>query len=135
MLSVFLGTCEAVSCLHHYVAGPSSSSSSYPPPAATTPTQNSMSVPNSKGIRTNDEGGDEFDDDDDDGETLVMTGNEGEALIGGIATAKAELEEEEGPDDEGESPSTERKLQPFAHRDIKPVRFYIAFRSITLCID
>lgn len=76
-------------------------------------------------IRTNEEGEDELedDDDDDDGETLAMAENEGEALIGGIESAKAELEEAEGSGTEGRALSAERKPQPFAHRDVKPVCF------------
>lgn len=116
MLSVFLGTCEAVSAMHHYISGPSSTSN-YPPPSLNPMgASTSMSTIPSSGADTND---DDEEDEEDEAETMVGKGSEGEALIGGIAAAQRELEEHDGAD----VVLTERKLQHWAHRDIKPVRF------------
>lgn len=127
MLSIFLGTCDAVAAMHHYETGPSTS---YPPPSPD-PSSTSTSpvlTSSSKRVRRNEEHKEDEEEDEDD-ETRLTRGGEGEALIGSLEGAKAELEEEEGhrATTESHAPSlsthtNERMAQPWAHRDIKPVR-------------
>lgn len=115
MLSIFLGTCDAVRAMHHYVAGPTAA---YPP--VPTSASSPSDVDRSGGIRLQDEDEEE---DDDDGP--IMTGGEGEALIGGLSGAAEEEAAEEGASAEpvasGSRIATDQKVQPWAHRDIKPV--------------
>ncbi|KAM0791956.1 hypothetical protein ACM66B_004207 [Microbotryomycetes sp. NB124-2] len=144
MLSIFLGTCHAVRAMHKYHAGPSAS---YPPPSASL-SQSSVALEQQRrrGETTED------DDEDDDEDRIVNRGeNEGEALIGGLDGAKAQLEEQDGDarvpgmgeddggivlgrlglsdqggDDGAQTQSVQRKQQPWAHRDIKPANIMIS---------
>lgn len=107
MLSIFLGTCEAVRAMHHYVAGPTAV---YPPTSTSTLSPSNRTG----GIRG------EEDDEDENEDGPIMTGGEGEALIGGMGGLTGAAEEEgELTASQGEQPSG--KSQPWAHRDIKPV--------------
>ncbi|KAK4046605.1 Serine/threonine-protein kinase env7 [Microbotryomycetes sp. JL201] len=134
MLSIFLGTCHAVRAMHKYHAGPSAS---YPPTSASL-SQSSMVLQ-----RDNDTADD---DDEEEEDRIINRGeNEGEALIGGLDSANAHLEEDSdarvpgiGDDDSGivlgrlgtsentETQSVQRKQQPWAHRDIKPANIMIS---------
>lgn len=156
MLSIFLGTCQAVRAMHQHKSGPSSSSSSRRPrmsPAASTSgngANGSRYPPAGRGgdaTTTEDEAFDEFDDEEEESGGL-RTGTEGQALIGGLESAKAQLEEEEGDegmaglgDEDGatvlgkvgdgqkqtggvlsDGEGKKGAITPWAHRDIKPVR-------------
>lgn len=187
MLSIFHGTCLAVRAMHqHRKSGPSAaavrtgaspsnsqrrrnagppkmrSGSSYPP-------QNTLDGGSSSATETGNEQDveilfvdDEFEEEDEDEEDEsggLRTGEEGQALIGGIEAARAQLEEEEGGRDPAQATSTgggrdgvttrdvigkigdgqaatggttlgggggdggQDGLEPWAHRDIKPVSF------------
>lgn len=158
MLSIFLGTCQAVRAMHQHKSGPSSSNSSrrprMSPPASTSGTaSNGASYPPANrggdATTTEDEAFDDFDEEEEESGGL-RAGTEGQALIGGLESAKAQLEEEEGDegmaglgDDDGatvlgkvgdgqkrtggvlaEGDSVDGKkgaVVPWAHRDIKPV--------------
>ncbi|GAA5945916.1 hypothetical protein JCM10213_006179 [Rhodosporidiobolus nylandii] len=146
MLSIFLGTCKAVAAMHLHKsgssarAGPSSSAKrrapkmngSYPPDRAETTEA-------------------ESDEDEEDESGGLRTGGEGQALIGGIEAAKAQLEESSGDEHlarmgeedgatvlgkvgdgqsrtGGELPegvATEGGVTPWAHRDIKPANIML----------
>ena len=105
---MFLGTCEAVRAMHHYVAGPTAV---YPPTPSTSVTPSNRTG----GIRDGEE-----DDEDENEDGPIMTGGEGEALIGGMGGLTGAAEEE--GEVTGEQPASGKSLaQPWAHRDIKPV--------------
>lgn len=89
--------------MHEYTTGPTAV---YPP------------TPSSS---TNLEGGIRGEDDEEDEEGPIMTGTEGEALIGGTLS---EVAAEAGIEGVGEpsGSSSESQVVPWAHRDIKPVR-------------
>lgn len=125
MLSVFLGTCEAVRAMHQHVSGPSAS---YPPPSPSLASSASLLASNSRGknrggIRgSNGDSTEEEEEEEEEG--LVRKSGEGEALIGGegedglAGEEGAVLMERLGEQLETES---EGKAMPWAHRDIKPV--------------
>ncbi|PRQ75713.1 Protein kinase-like domain-containing protein [Rhodotorula toruloides] len=160
MLSIFLGTCQAVRAMHQHKSGPSSSSSSRRPrmsPAASTSgngANGSRYPPAGRGgdaTTTEDEAFDEFDDEEEESGGL-RTGTEGQALIGGLESAKAQLEEEEGDegmaglgDEDGatvlgkvgdgqkqtggvlsDGEGKKGAITPWAHRDIKPANVMLA---------
>ncbi|GJN93687.1 hypothetical protein Rhopal_006744-T1 [Rhodotorula paludigena] len=107
MFSIFHGTCLAVRAMHLHKSGPSARSTSRRPKmsaassAAAGGASSSSYPPQTRsGGETTDDLGDEFLDDDDEDEDErggLRTGGEGQALIGGIESARAQLEEEEGP--------------------------------------
>lgn len=149
MLRIFLGTCEAVRAMHTYHTGPTASASTlsstaseptpYPPPLA----GRNAAAAGSSTDRDDDE------DEEEEGEDLIVNRGDSEqsALIGGLGSdaRQTELLEEEGEtgmpgigsDGEGivlgklngnaagqgngREGSKKRELQPWAHRDIKPV--------------
>lgn len=104
--------------------------------------------------------GETEDSDDDEEESHgLRSGGEGDALIGGLESARAQLAEEEGEapggfgEEEGATvlgkvgdgkAATGGRLQegeqmaggltPWAHRDIKPVRFLVSFSCIGLVV-
>lgn len=137
LLAIFHGTLLAVRAMHTYHTGPQAS---YPPsPAAAGPSSAGAGAGRG-GIRSDAETTEE-EGDDGEGEGLTERGEEGEgqALIGGLEGVQARLEEEAGESvpgmgedgglvmgrlgaGEGHVKSQERKSQPWAHRDIKPVR-------------
>ncbi|BGP42774.1 Serine/threonine-protein kinase env7 [Rhodotorula kratochvilovae] len=163
MLSIFHGTCLAVRAMHTHQAGPSARSAT-PGVRARRPKMGAQAYP----PRSDAEGGestaaeemDEFLDDDEEDEDeaggLRSGTNEGQALIGGLESARQQLEEDEGErgapgigeDDgatvlgrvgdrqratggtleEGAEVDTggKRGVSPWAHRDIKPANIMLA---------
>ncbi|GAA5876027.1 hypothetical protein JCM8547_003534 [Rhodosporidiobolus lusitaniae] len=165
MLSLFLGTCHAVRAMHQHK--PSSSSSSGPsgskrrsPPKMTSNGGASGSYPPaSVSGPSAGETEDDSDDEEDDEAGGLRSGGEGQALIGGIESAKAQLEESEGEgvpgfgEEDGatvlgklgdgkrstggrleEGRAEEGGIVPWAHRDIKPANIMLSDASPPLPI-
>lgn len=140
MLSIFLGTCEAVRSLHHYSGPPTTSD--YPPspyPSTTAPYPPSVIATE---VQTEEE-------------TEEEEHGEEEALIGGLVgltaaaqeeglEARAEAAEEASPiggeglnrETEGVGERTrESAFQPWAHRDIKPANIMISDNGSPILFD
>ncbi|GAA6032893.1 hypothetical protein JCM8097_000035 [Rhodosporidiobolus ruineniae] len=167
MLSLFLGTCHAVRAMHLHrtnasgapAASSSSSSgslssaggkrkprmkngsSTYPPAHAAESTEEDLGLDGSD------------DEDEEEASGGLRSGGEGEALIGGLESARAQLEESEGDEpgigeDDGatvlgkvgdgqratggtleEGRREEGGVTPWAHRDIKPANIMLSDAS------
>ncbi|GAA5821526.1 hypothetical protein JCM11251_000891 [Rhodosporidiobolus azoricus] len=158
MLSLFLGTCQAVRAMHLHKAGAPDAASSG---GGGGPSRTGGAGGKRKGPRMNGSGAayppqqaqdteDSLSDDEDDSHGLRTGHSEGEALIGGLESAKAQLEESEGDEhlsglSEGEATvlgklgdgrsetggrleegeAVEGGLTPWAHRDIKPANIML----------
>ncbi|GAA5825003.1 hypothetical protein JCM3770_001829 [Rhodotorula araucariae] len=113
MLSIFHGTCLAVRAMHTHQAGPSPRRSAASAAAARrrAPKMGAQAYPPQSDGAASGTAGDESttgeelddflldddeDDDDDDGSGLRSGTNEGQALIGGLESARQQLEEDEG---------------------------------------
>ncbi|KAK4049253.1 Serine/threonine-protein kinase env7 [Microbotryomycetes sp. JL221] len=146
MLSIFLGTCQAVRAMHEYHAGPSAATSSlsrssrYPPPSS------------SSTMTLRDDERQRYEEEEDEDRIITRGDNEDEALIGGLETTRQQLVEQDQEQDSHESEndgdgivlskldqesidkndststtqSVQRKQQPWAHRDIKPANIMIS---------
>ncbi|GAA5919962.1 hypothetical protein JCM6882_005940 [Rhodosporidiobolus microsporus] len=170
MLSIFLGTCHAVRAMHQHKAGSSSSnvaSSSRNGPSRGAGGKRKAPRMNGGGAAyppqardTEDSLSDDEEEDDEDESHGLRTGHsECEALIGGLESAKAQLEESEGDEplsgmSEGEATvlgkvgdgrretggtlaegaAAEGGLTPWAHRDIKPANIMLSDASPPLPI-
>ncbi|GAA5974275.1 hypothetical protein JCM11641_006706 [Rhodosporidiobolus odoratus] len=163
MLHIFLGTCKAVKAMHQHKAGsssrsgPSSSSSQRNGPKM----NGSRSYPPARAEESTEaEDASDDDDDDDDESGGLRTRGEGQALIGGLDSARAQLEEDSGDehvaglgDEDGatvlgklgdgqkrtggtvaEGEEAEGGVTPWAHRDIKPANIMLDDSSPSLPI-
>ncbi|KAK4700648.1 hypothetical protein P7C70_g5595, partial [Phenoliferia sp. Uapishka_3] len=130
MLTLFLGTCNAVRAMHKHTSGPPSS---YPPPSPLVASSASLSKthPRNGAIRVAgggaEAGGAEEEEDDD--EHGIRGEGEDEVLIagGGLESVKEQLGEEGG-----ERTEVAGKDVPWAHRDIKPANVMIADDGILI---
>lgn len=131
MLSIFLGTCEAVQAMHDYIAGPAAT---YPPSSSTSATSSKVVI--------REDGPDE---DDEDETPLAPIDSQQQPLIGqfGHTGGEGAVEEDAGPshvaglgDEEGAriagrldpepkavGKPKDGQRQPWAHRDLKPGAF------------
>lgn len=160
MLSLFLGTCEAVRAMHTYVPGPSAT---YPPSNNSTSTLVGSSQPsmNSKGkgrsLATSSV--EQFEEREEaEEEAIRSSAGASEPLIGSIdrARAEAEVDETEAGDmpglgetsgrlagrlpsapagDAGASSAGKGQMMPWAHRDIKPANVMVSDSNTPVLMD
>ncbi|GAA6022087.1 hypothetical protein JCM10207_001043 [Rhodosporidiobolus poonsookiae] len=168
MLTHFLGTCHAVRAMHQY--RPNGGSSSAPPsgsggarrgkrgPKMTGKAARYPPAQNGEGTSTEDDAPDDDDEDEEDEHGGLRSGGEGEALIGGLESARAQLEESEGErgmgDEDGATVlgkvgdgqrATGGRLEhgeegeggvvPWAHRDIKPANIMLSDDGTPILMD
>jgi serine/threonine kinase 16 len=142
MLSLFLGTCEAVRAMHTYIAGPNAT---YPPSSASDAKPSASTSRAKAPPRDADSGSYAVDEDDEDDEGArlapVDSDSQSQPLIGSFGHRGGDgVEEDAGPshfaglgDEEGAhiegrlDPEPKRvgkaksgQAQPWAHRDLKP---------------
>ena len=157
MLSLFLGTCQAVQAMHAYTQGPNAT---YPPSpsssrTAFTPVSSKTSKGKAKSVERLEQ------EEEDEEEAIRASAGAAEPLIGSIdrAALSAEVDESKARDLPGlgetrgkivgrlpiPSPSSGTKssgpssskgqLQPYAHRDIKPANVMVSDEGTPVLMD
>jgi len=153
MLSIFHGTCLAVRAMHLHQSGPSARGAGSSTRSGTRrPKMGAQAYPpqgRSDAEMSTGEELDDFEEDEEDESGGLRSGtNEGQALIGGLESARQQLEEDDGVPGMGEEDGAtvlgrlgdgqramggtvgdgepvegqKGSFTPWAHRDIKPVR-------------
>ena len=157
MLSLFLGTCQAVQAMHTYMPGPSAT---YPPSSSSSTTiRNKASTATASNGKAN-YSEDVEQEEEDEEEGIRASAGADEPLIGSIdrAAQHADADESEaqnipglgetsgrligrvpipspGVSASGSSNSKAKKVQPYAHRDIKPANVMVSDEGTPILMD